>query len=272
MDFCRWLGADTPQQQAQCEEVLEWVSNPLKKAAELYEEGINPAKDTFTLRIPSIFDPLPVCEAEEPEEIEKEPKKGFGIDDFIQLGGKLLAAPPIRMAWEMGKSGFENLEKGLQFLGIDLNPEHLRARAVGRAERMKNIPVERITLLQAELNEKINSGLEKSSQGWVKNLNVELKDGSIIITGKVDLGITDVDLVGEIQFEVKNGDAEGKVIKLEAGGFSIPDRLKEKITEALKSYGVDVPQRPNFNDLSWLEVDGLQNLTIQNGQLILDVR
>src|SRR4030095_11054946 len=200
-------------------------------------------------------------------------RESFGVENLLRMGGIVLACPPVRFAFEMGKSGFDNIRKGLEYLGVDLSLESWRARAALRAEKLKNLPLERLTLLQEDLNTKIQEGLQNSKDGaWVKDLSIELKEGVVYLKGKVDLGLMDVDLNGEITFEVKNGNAEGRVVKLEAGGFSLPDMLKEKIIQSLKHYGVDVPKTPNFDDLSWIDVEGLQNLSIRDGEVIIDLR
>jgi|GEM_PF-5492276 len=272
MDFCLWLGASTPQEYAQCEEKLEWFTNPIEKALEALNDSVEPypfrLEDYLPFRVPSFWSdftlPRPKKSAED--------KLRDGVQSLLDIGRFILSAPPVRIPFEMGLSSLDTMKRGLEYLGIDFSLENLMRQRELRVERLKNLPLERLTFLQEDLNEKIQKGLQNSKNGdWVKDLSIVLEDGVMYLKGRVDLGLTDVDLKGEITFEVKDGRSEGRVVKLEAGGFSLPDMIKEKIVAILKQYGVRVPRKPDFEDLSWLEMEGLQNLSIQNGQVVIDM-
>lgn len=120
-----------------------------------------------------------------------------------------------------------------------------------------------LTLTQEEINSKIAAGLSTADMPdnvKVEGVNVNLQDGQILASARINYSGIEVNVGATASIEVSNGQAYVVLEDLDMGKMPLPQGVKDQLAGMI----------PNGGKISLSDVPlNIQGITVQDGQMVV---
>ena len=205
-------------------------------------------------------------EEERPREGEPSPREVIG-----RLGMTALF-PGYHLFSDAPKDPLGEIDSFLESAGVYGKLRNFRdaleKSGEARRARLKHIEENGIEVNADEVAEKIQETL--GSQ--MKNVKVELKDGRIVVQAEIPTDyLVTLDFVAVLDVSIREGKIDAQVKKAEVSGLDKKDAFQEKLFNALQARGQAVPDGAGIKDLSWMDNQGIKNLVVQEGRILVEM-